>query len=436
MARPDPKDLIPSGPWPRGANNVAREDSVPRGALREAVNVDFYPGGKSRRRGGSERVLSQSSAHSAWSDGHFAMYAAGGTLYRFVPGATPLALSPIRLGADLAYAAVNQYVYVSDGVQALRVSTLDNSVVSWGVATPLGLPTLTANAAGGMNAGTYQLTITFARADGEESAAPPSAAVDVVAGGGITLTHFPPVPSDVATINVYLTTADGTDEALISVLPANVTTAQVLSPTYGRPLKTQLMSPMPPGSDAVFTNGRLYVAFQNFVCWSEPLRFGLYQPEFNYVALPEPIALLVATSPAAQSQGVFVATASKTYFLAGTDPGKTSSVSTAYSGGAVPGSKVVVSGSYFEDEHIPNVPVPVWVSTLGTVCVGLPDGSVYPLTEGRFAMAIGDRGAAVVRELNGIRQLLFSMRPPVVSSRLVAVDSLTVTRVKNGIVIQ
>jgi hypothetical protein len=437
MARPTDRDLVKRGPWPRGANNIAREDSVPPAACRSAVNVDFYPGGKVRRRYGSAHEVSLAQARSGWSDGHYALVVAGDTLYRFVP---PSTLTPIttgvQLGADVVYESVNQYVYVSDAARAWRVSTLDDSAVSWGVPTPAGQPMLAATAVGGMDAGAYQLAITFARADGEESAATLSTTVDVPEGGGIALSAFPAAPADVATINIYLTEPNGTDERWAAAVPANATSAQLYRGALGRPLVTQLLSPLPPGTDAVFTCGRLFVVHENFLCWSEPLHYGLYSPERNYIPYAGKIVMLAATSPAAQSPGLFVAVeGGRTYFLPGNDPSGFNNV-IAYNASAVPGSKTIVSGSYFDDPTIPNVPLPVWVSSIGTVCLGMPDGSVKALTEGRFAMAIGDRGAAVVRELNGIRQLLFSMRPPAMASRLAAQDTLTIKRVKNGIEVQ
>jgi len=433
MAIPTERELVPRGPWPEGANNVAREDSIPSGQFRSGINVDVYPGGKLRRRRGQALSTAQAGSRCAWSDGHYALFRAAGSLYRFVPGQTPLLLcSGLQIDADMAYCSVNQYIYVSDGAQALRVDTQSNAVRAWGLPTPLGQPTLTATANGGLDAGTYQVAITYLDASKEESGSTLSTQVDVVQGGGIALSAFPPAPADVAAVNIYLTQANQVEMCLYATVPYNVSSVQLFRDNFGRPLQTQFLSPLPAGNDAAFTLGRLFVAIGNSVCWSEAQRYGLFSAEFNYVSYAAPVVLLAATAPGAQSQGLFVATTARTYFLQGTAPGQFNSI-LAYTAGAVPGTMTMISGSYFEADGVPNVPVPVWVSTVGTVCIGMPDGTVRPLTEGRFAMAVGERGSAIFRELDGVRQALFTMRPPTATSPLAATDSLTITRVKNGL---
>lgn len=421
------------GPWARGANNVAREDSLPRNAVRHLINGDFLPGGKVRRRGGSATQVPFPRARSLWSDRHNAFFAADDALYRFVPRQDPILVTRgVALDADLVYCSVNDKIYVSDGATAWKVDPATNTATLWSVPTPARQPTLTAVTTGGMDAGTYQLAITYARADGEESGATLSTSVDVPDGGGIALSSFPVPPADVATIQIYLTEPNGTEEALYAVVPANVTSATLARGPYGRPLLNQLLSPLPPARDVVLTNGRLFVAYDRYLCWSEPLQFGLYSPERNYVAYASQVDLIVEVSPAAQSPGLFVAVQGTTYFESGSDPADFTH-SIAYKAGAVRGAKTYVSGASFEDQSIPSVSLPVWVSSVGTVCVGMPDGSVRSLNDGAFAMATGDRGSALVRELNGLRQVLFSMRPPAAQSRLAATDTVTITRVKNGV---
>jgi hypothetical protein len=436
MARPSPGDLVQRGPWARGANNVARQDSIPSSSVRALINGDFYPGGKIRRRYGNERVAAQPRMRNGWSDGHYALGTADGVLYRFIPG-QPLKqlLTGLRVDADVAYCSVNQYIRVSDGAEAWRVNTVDDTVVPWGVATPNRQPTLTATTIGAMDAGTYQLALTFARADGEEGGATLSTSVDVLDGGGIALSDFPIAPPDVATIQIYLTPPNGKEESLYAVVPANATSAQLSRGPYGRALTTQLLSRIPPGTDMALANGVLFVIDGPFLFWSEYLQFGLYSPERNYVAYASNTRMVVPTAQSVQAQGIFVATETSTYFEQGTDPAKFNHT-IAYHASAIPNSKVFVPGSFFDPrDQIPTIPVPVWVAANGTVCVGMPDGTVKTMTEGKFAMSVGDRGAGVVRELNGIRQLLFSMRPPVAVSRVAARDSVTITRVKNGIVV-
>lgn len=434
MALPKESDLAKFNGWPSGANNVAREDSVPRASFREGINVDVLPGGKVRRRPGSTTLATDSGANFAWSDDHYALFVKNGTLKRFLPPGTfkTLLANAFQIDTPISYCSVNEFIYASDGIRAWRVSTIDDSVVPWGVPSPLDQPILTATSNGGMAAGRYQVAITYARADGEESGSPLAVFVYVVDGGGIAMSHFPLPPSDVTDVNVYMTRANGQSLLYYGNAPANATGIQLYNNELGKMIGTLLMTPLVPGTASCFTLGRLFVANGQYVHWSAALHYGLHAKDNDYIAYATNINMLAATAQGAQSKGIFVGCEHRTYFMYGTGPDSFSNV-LAYTSGVVPGTLVYIPGSYFEIDGFPTEMLATWVAKNGTVCVGLPDGTVKPLTEGRFVMDVGDRGSAMFREYNGIRQAIFGMQGPTMASQLKASDSLIIETVHNGI---
>lgn len=437
MTIPREAQLATLGPWPRGANNIANESDVPNNAFRRGVNVDILPGGKIRRRSGSVLVRAISGgANRGWSDGRTALFRSGGALYRFIPDAEPLQLSmALDPESDMVYGSVNQFIYVSDGKRAWLFNPITNQLRPWGVSSPAGQPTLVATTSGGLFAGRYQVAITYVTADGEESGTGRAEYVDVPEGGGITLTAIPQsIEPHVSAINVYMTRVNGQTLLLYGQIAADAASCQIFRQSLGRPLKTQHLRTLPPAqSGFAFVNGRVFIARENGVLWSESLRFGLYSPQRNFAFYPYEVDMLVASAPGAQAGGCFTASGDKTYFLGGTTPGDFSSI-IKHHAGAIRGTQTFVPGTAFKDQTIPDQEVPVWASTAGSMCVGLPDGSVKPLSDGRYAMQVGARGASVFRELQGVRHILTTIEPPTYKLSVEASDSLDILVIKNGVI--
>ncbi len=433
MARMPDGALVSLGPWPRGANNLAREDSVPQTAYRRGVNVDTYPGGKIRRRKGRTAV-DGTPASNLWSDGSFALCTTnhGTTLCRFDPatGIEELyhGLAP---EADVVYESVNHLIYVSDGIRALRVDTTDAAVRPWGVPRPAAQPTLTA-VDGGLAPGAYQVAVTYSAADGEESGTMDAASINLPNGGGIRA-QLPALLAEthVTTINLYVTRTNGGEFGKYGSYPIGALDVVIGPQRLGRPLFTMGLDVMPAGTAATLAGGRLLIAVDNMVIGSEPMFFGLSNPAKNTVLYPAPVDMLAAAAPGAESPGTFVAAGAKTYFLNGTDF-RAATNQLAYAAGAVRGKPVYVHGDAFGIQGFPSKPLPVWIAKNGQPCVGLPDGSVFALTNARYAMDSGDYAFLGQRDLAGVHHLVASVRSPIGSAAR-AGDSATATLVRNGV---
>lgn len=430
MARPGERDLVNLGPWPSGANNLAREDSVPGGQFRRGINVDVYPSGKVRSRPGYELALAAPGADSLWSDGTAALFREGAELRRFLPGTTTqTVVADIDAFADIVYCAVDQYVYVSDQRRAWRVDLYAGTARPWGLAAPAGQPEAVASANGGLHAGAYQVAITYLTADGEESGTTLAVSVDVPQHGGVQLSHIPqPHEPHVTHINVYATRVGSGTLLWHGRLPVGTTDYLVTTQHLGRELQSQHYTQMPAGHAAAFYNGVFYVAADNLLVWSPPHWYGQWGTDSNYLEFEAPIDLVTAAGPRSGGGGLFVAVGRKTYFLPGNAPKEFRQVDMAY--GAVRGSGARVSGDAFEIDGLPGYELPVWVDRDGFFSIGLPDGNVQRPTSARYVMGVGEFASAFVRELRGVQQYVVAMPGPASTSRMAFSDTAEMTPVR------
>jgi hypothetical protein len=147
-------------------------------------------------------------------------------------------------------------------------------------------------------------------------------------------------------------------------------------------------------------NGVLWMAVDRWLLHSVPMRPFLARAGSNHVGLSHRIDLLEAVG-AGEQGGLFVAAGKRTYYFGGGTPG-TLGQRMVRAHGAVPGSGRVVDGEPFGVGG----EVAVWIGSDGTPCLGLPGGTIRTLGK-RAAMTAGlERGATLLREVDGIRQLI------------------------------
>lgn len=152
-----------------------------------------------------------------------------------------------------------------------------------------------------------------------------------------------------------------------------------------------MLRPLPGGSAVSYWNGRLLVARGNSLLWSEPVRFGVFNPLANFVTFEERIRWI-----APLESGVFVGLRNSVRFLRGGNPAEfvQSRVATA------PGSGAVIKTSGLSPELVQGASeVACWLSDRG-FALGLPTGQVVfpqadrlkdlPLAAGRLVVS-GDR---------------------------------------------
>lgn len=438
MPTPSDNAVVRPGPWPLGANNVARLNSLPvseTGAptsLREAVNVDLDNEGWIRRRDGTAVRAAYARAHSLFGTKDTPLFCiADGDLVAFDED---LSASTVLAGVGARYAsfaAGADDVLWSNGLQIGRISPDTGAGPIW-IDTPLS-PGASAVGSGGLAAGEYAVSITAFGTDGRESGASPPVAVVVAANGGILLA-LPALPVGATRGRVYCSAANGgLDEgetALYAAMefPSGQTSLLLGAFEPGRACETQWLRPLPPGQIVRRWNGRTFVAATNVLCWSEPLRDGLMHQD-STLRFGADITLMEPVGEGGDGSGIFLADHARAYFLSGGKPADWQRV-VRYSHPAVRGTSVVAPGTAFGLDSAE--PVVCWLATNGVFCLGLPGGQVQPLTEGRLALAPGEYGAMAFREVNGLRQLITTFLSGGVNN-LAARDSAVVTVRRNGV---
>ncbi len=410
-------DLRPVGPWPLGINNVATEGALPTDdkgyprALREADNVDIDAAGWVRRRRGSTRSRPGQLTHSLWSHEllQFGLFVDHGQLQALLEDGQ---VQPLGLEVGLnpvSYTVIGDRVFFSS-ITHCGALDMDLRSAAWAPEQPSGQPLLALARESPLPAGQYQVAVTFIDRVGRESGSTLAAAIDVPEGFGIELSSIPlPLENDTLSVALYVSAANDQVLRQYAVLPAGLRTGSILSAGEGRALTTQFLRPLPPGQIVRGGHGRQFVAVGNEVLWSEPLRYGMFRPAANRMQFPAAVDLLEPVGDGTAGAGVYVAAGARTYWYGGSDPAAFSQA-TARGTGVVPGSAAVVTGDVLGLDSA--APVLVWLARDGYFCIGLPGGQVQVLKKGEAVINDADRAAILIRQEDGISQLIAALRAP------------------------
>lgn len=388
----------------RGVANRAGPEKTPPGYVRIAENVDIAIDGTTSRRSGYAQFATLSGAHSLWSHPElsFGLVGDASKLYRIDSSAVLTPLATGLNGAPIHYCHTPIGVYWSNGTQT---GNLGYGGVSseWGLSTPSSFQ-VTASPDGGLDAGTYSVTVTFVGANGTESGAPAGKMVSVPSGGGIVVaTPTSPDFSAVA-VRIYVTTANGQEHQYAGAVAPGAQYAIGATPR-GRRLDTQFLCPFPAVRFPMLKNGRLMGAVGRRVVWSEPLRYGLFDPRKNYIQLRgDDVAMLAG--PDTARFVAYIGTAKRTYVFQG-ESIESATLSVVAHVGVVPGSMAMVDSTALKLEGVSGW-VPVWVDQRGIPYAGTDAGAVA--LHDLFAYPIYDSAAAVFDERGGRSRYVVSGR--------------------------
>lgn len=400
-------DPIKFSGFPAGINNIQPDYALKPDELRNSNNVDLFDNGKVRRRKGSLQKISLAGAHSIWSDPKnplpdVAYYVAGTTLYslRISSGALVSAAIATGLtqGRNVCYLYLNGDVFWSNGVISGRIRNGVN--MDWGVETPAALPPLSVSAAGTLSPGRYQVLLTYRNSSGEEGGSDVAQSIVLTSTGSIVLSGIPvALSTDATQVCIYVTSSDGDMLHKIATVARGTTSYTINSVAgAGTAIKTRLLSPMPAGDRIAHLNGVIYVASGPYIYHSEPMRYGLCNLNENFYAFPQEVAEILDVT-----DGLYVC-ADKTYFLS--NPG-TADVAqrVIFSFGAVKGT-----GTY-----LLNSTDVAWFSGRGQV-IASAGGQAKAVTEGNYMPGTMSMGAVLVREKNGLKQIINTVQQSDVSA--------------------
>lgn len=403
MAIPD-KNLIPVS-FRGGINNRTTETKLAPTDARMMINLDISADGTPSTRNGRTLLVAGAGIHSLWSapELDFALYVQGDELLLYDEAQTNVVLRTGLQARDMSYVFANGYVHYSNGVDTGRVSLMQ-TVSSWGVQTPPMTFSIAATATGGLDPGQYGVTLTY-MSGREESGAPQPVVCDVAAGGGISLTGIPqPIGSSVTAIRVYVTASNDSRYFYCRDLAVGMTTVSLGAFQRGRVLDSMFMQPAPAGINLTLKNGRIFSSQGKLLRWTEPVRYGLYDPSTNYINAPGTITGIGCL--ATDGLTMFIGTLKKTYIYQGNDIDSASLVAAAHTG-VVPGSMGMVDAAALHLEGV-NYRCPVWLGTNGSFFVGTHEG-ILPLNKNVVATVYG-KSAVLLREQNGDVQFLVAGR--------------------------
>lgn len=392
--------------WALGVDNRSHETRLADGYVRSADNVDIDPAGVTRSRAGYGLFVALAGAHSLWTHEllSFGLVADASQLYRLDEDGTLTSLVAGLNGSPLSYALVARRVRWSNGVQTGQVE-LDGSVSPLGVETPLPSFGVAAVANGGLFAGRYGVTMTFASASREEGGAPETVFIDVPEGGGLLITNVPS-SSDGTAVEARIYVTEANSEELFHAGSTAPGSAQYLVGTGNRTrlLATQFCEPFPPAQCLLAKAGRLFGAIGRDLVWSQAMYYGLWRPTQQRMRFPEEITMVA--SPDSAQFVVYVATRKKVYVLSG-DSIDSCTMNVACAAGVIPGSMAMVPAEALAMDAV-LAPVPVWAGTDGVPYAGLLVG-VVPLSK-VFAYPIYDDAASAFVEQGGLSRFLVSGR--------------------------
>jgi hypothetical protein len=382
-----------------GLRNVVGEESFEPGDLAAALNVDVTDALRLRRRAGYSTALASGDFHSLWSNGTTALVVRGTELLEVLPD---FSLRSVRTGLTaeqrVYYAVVGDRVFYSNGLQT---GVFQAGVSrSWGLAVPSSLPTAVP-VGGNLPLGRYQYTLTYLRADGQESGAPRAGMIELTSPGGIAFEDIPvSTDPDVRFKRLYVSPADGDMMYVLLVLLNEETQASYhIERTGTVPLATQFLVPAPAGWHLAVIGGRVLVAAGNRLYPSEP-----FAPELFDLRRGVPFASRI-TLVAPLDDGVYLGTESEIAWLPGNDPAKWAYQPRA-DYGAIPGTLAYgQAGDVVEAEG----PAAFFATTQG-ICVGLNGGVLINLTNDRFNYPVMDEGSAVVRDSGGSVQYVATLK--------------------------
>ena len=183
----------------------------------------------------------------------------------------------------------------------------------------------------------------------------------------------------------------------------------------GLELTDNLYETLPIGQHIASFSGRIWVADNDTLWFSEGMSTNICRRATNYFMLPDFITML---QPA--DEGIYISTASGIYFLQGTDP-FTAELNDAYGHGVVPFAFTRVNGDKF---GVPEDSVPVWWTKDGVMSVGLSSGEVRQLTRDRLAAPEYGFGALSIREREGMSQMVSSLQKGGDANNMGASDSV------------
>jgi hypothetical protein len=394
-------------PAPRlGLDVRSSTTNLPAGTVKRATNVVLTDKGDFRRCPGSTLVGALAGAHSLWrSPFGTTLVAAADKLYEVTLGDTTTyeeIFQGLPHEEPVEFDDAGADIYFTAGSVLGRLCS-DGLVRRPGVAELIGYAPTLAATIGGLYAGSYGVAYSLTNDLGEESPLSAVSYIDLPSGGGILLSGLV-TATDVVSLNLYITAADGAELYLHDTI-AWTGTASITDQKQGRQASKQGRVLMPGGTIVRFWNGRLYVATGSFIAVSDPFDAGLCNPKEGWFNTGRTITLMEPVEG-----GIFVGHEQAVHFYKGSDPA-TFQLAQVSSLGAYAHSGGRVAADFFDPEVVGSsagLPVAIWLSDVG-LTLGMPSGQVVTPQAGRIRLTAEGPARSAALWNGGVKQIVFSV---------------------------
>ena len=370
-----------------GMNNRAREEALPEGKARQAVNVQFGNDGEVLfSRPGTTRVYA-GNCHSLH-QGDSTIFVEDGNLKRLNSDNTATTLRASIGSNCVFYTTVGDATYWANADATGVVVAGVNK--EWGVARPARQADAAPSSSGGMFAGEYRLAITWLGSDGEEGGTGVSKRVIVPEGGGIHLTNFPVPPAYCTGVCVYLSSVNSKDLYLYGEFAPNVSDIALVKRLCTIPLTTQFSYPPQPNAKIIAHNGRIYYTRDNRVHYTDVHKYGS-QHRNQFFRFDSTAKVIVSAPPT-----LYVNTENQLHQIVGIDSPEGAQLNLLQKGGCALGSEA----------SDPDGLTDYLMSDRGFIALNA-QGIVGLLSYDNVAIPAYKTGAMVVTEVDGLKYALF-----------------------------
>lgn len=378
-------DPITDRGWERGIDNRSSDRALPKGFVRDAVNVDPVPGGGFALRSGFVRVAEATDARGCLALGEHVLYLDGDSLmlYTEATGAWSV-LAPANGARTLVGAVMNNTLFFCMGGASYRYD--GSSLQQWGVPAMTVQPTATV-VSGGFLAGDYQVAATLVDAEGREGGTTAPLLITLATGEGLQLAT--PQPNPGGSVRVYVGPRYG--ETLYLQWEGSGSCYLSRMVDDSAVLQTLNMRAPVAGTAVAALGGSLLVATEYGVAVTLPFHPHLMNYASGFFQYPVPPSVLVTVD-----DGAYVC-ADKTYFISGVNTPNPRQVTVSDFGG------VAGTGTQLPDGRA------AWMTPYG-LAVGAPGGQVSLLSQANYVPQFGDTGATGVVEQNGNTLAVTSMQ--------------------------
>ncbi len=227
---------------------------------------------------------------------------------------------------------------------------------------------------GNLSAGRYLINATAVTEDGRESGCGSSIMVEVDDLSSILINVDVPVNHSA---NIYVSNRDGEQLYFISHSTGFVLSDDQQLTHLKEPCTRQFKGSIPTGTILEEHRGYLFSASGNYLYYSDPLDYEIYDYLENAISFGSEITLCISLET-----GLYISTLDEVFFLSGESP-ENWILRSVYDFGAKANTAIRINlDNLFENTS--GGYAALFVSSEGFICVGLPDGSIQNLTNRKY----------------------------------------------------